>query len=352
MIAVNKADLRPNKGFHPFLTEESPYLFIDGCMQAWPDADYANAHRHGATAYAVTAWRVHDDFEDAVEGCMFWHLVARRNDNIRLALTGDDIRQAKERHQAALIIHAQGGEWVGGKIHRLEAMVRLGLRMMLPAYNRANLICNGCLELEDTGLTGFGRLFVKEANRLGLLLDASHLGHRSSLEMIDQSADPVVFSHSNVKAIVDTPRNITDEQIRACTGRGGLIGLAPFGPFCLKPGSKSWPTLADFVEHVDYVAQMTGTTRTIGIGTDMSLGTYPDHPHDPWGEPEYKYVSPDYGNYVTANVRSPMRALADFNTYAQVGALVDALTSRGYSDEDVSGILGRNLLRIFDAVWK
>lgn len=349
---MNTTELRPNKGFHPILAKDSPYLFIDACMQAWPDADYGNAHRHGATAYGVTAWGVHDSFEQAVEGGMFWHLVARKHPNCRIALTGEDIRAAKANGQAALILHAQGGEWIGGKPHRIEAMVRLGLRMILPAYNRANLICNGCLEPEDTGLTSFGRLFVKEANRLGLLLDGSHQGHRSSLEMIDASADPVVFTHSNVKAIVDTPRNITDEQIRACTARGGVIGLSPFGPFTLKPGSTAWPTMADFIPHIDHVAQLTGTTKTIGIGTDMSLGTYPDHPHDPWGEPEYKHVSTDYAKYVTGNLRSPMRALADFNTYAQVGDFVNALKSRGYSEEDVQGILGGNFLRIFDQVWK
>lgn len=349
---MSTSELRKNKGFHPILEEDSPYLFIDACMQAWPDADYANAHRHGATAYAATAWRVHDNIEDALEGCMFWHLVDRKNDNIRIALTGDDIRAAKANRQAALIIHAQGGEWIGGKLHRIEAMVRLGLRMMLPAYNRANLICNGCMELDDTGFTAFGKLFVREANRLGLLLDGSHQGHRSSLEMIELSADPVVFTHANVKAIVDTPRNLSDEQIIACTRRGGVIGLSPFGPFTLKAGSTSWPTMADFIEHVDYVAQLTGTTSTIGIGTDMSLGTYPDHLPDPWGEPEYKYVSSDYAKYVTGNTQSPMRALADFNTYAQVGDFVAALKSRGYNEDDVVGILGGNFLRVFDQVWK
>ncbi len=64
---TTSAQLRPNKGFHTVLERDHPYIFIDGCMQAWPDADYANAHRHGATCYAVTAWRVHDDFEDALE---------------------------------------------------------------------------------------------------------------------------------------------------------------------------------------------------------------------------------------------------------------------------------------------
>lgn len=343
--------LRPNKGFHPILEREHPYVFIDGCMQAWPDADYANAHRHGATCYAVTAWRVHDDFEDAVEGAMFWHLVVRQNSNLRLALTAQDIRDAKAEGGAALLVHAQGGEWLGGKIHRLEAMVRLGLRMMLPAYNRANLICDGCLELSDNGLTAFGRQVVAEANRVGLLLDGSHVGNRSSLEMIDASADPIVFSHSNAKALVDAPRNITDEQILACTKRGGVIGLAPFGPFCLRAGQTTWPTLSDFIDHVDHVVQLTGSMDTVGIGTDMSLGTYPYHEVEPWGEPAYRYVGDEYKRYVTGDVRSPMRALADFNSYSQIWNMIDALVARGYTDEQIGALLGGNFLRVFEAVW-
>src|SRR5436309_9135191 len=148
-----------NKGFHPILDPESPsaedqriiagldpYVFIDSCMQAWPDADYANAHRHGVTAYAVTAWRPHASLDQALEEGMFWHLVARNYPNTLVALTAEDVRRAKREGKAAFILAAQGGDFVGNKLHRIEAFYRLGLRMMLPAYNRANAICDGCLE--------------------------------------------------------------------------------------------------------------------------------------------------------------------------------------------------------------
>jgi microsomal dipeptidase-like Zn-dependent dipeptidase len=76
-----------------------------------------------------------------------------------------------------------------------------------------------------------------------------------------------------------------------------VIGLAPWGPLVLKPGRTEWPTVDDFVEHVDYVAQLTGSTDHIGIGTDTSLGTYPDHEHDPWGEPRWPGVADEYGRH-------------------------------------------------------
>lgn len=344
--------LRLNKGFHPILEHDHPYTFVDACMQAWPDADYATAHRHGATAYAVTAFRPHDEVTDALEGLMYWHLVARNYPNMLVATHADDIRKAKREGRAAFVLHAQGGDFIGQKLHRLEAFYRLGLRMILFAYNSSNAIADGTLDRTDSGLTRFGQVAVQECNRLGMLIDCTHIGKNATLQIIDESADPVVFTHSNPNAVAPNPRNIDDDQILACASRGGVIALAPFGPLVLKPQQTTWPTLDDFVDHLDHVVQLTGSTSAVAIGTDMSIGTYPVHEHDPWGEPDYPNVGAVYAKYVCGDSRSPMRALADFNTYAQVGDLVDRLKARGYSEVDVHAILGQNMLRVFDQVWK
>ena len=344
--------LRPNKGFHPVLEEESPYLFVDTCMQIWPDADFPNAHRHGVTAYAVTAFRPHDRVDDALEGLMYWHLIAREHPNLLVANTAEDIRSAKREGRAALIIAAQGGEWIGNKLHRIEAFYRLGLRMMLPAYNTSNLICDGCLDRTDSGLTRFGGLVVEECNRVGLLLDCTHIGRQSSLDIIEQSSFPVVFSHSNPKALVDNPRNIDDEQIKACAQKGGVIGLAPWGPLVMKPEATDWPGVDDYIDQIEHVADLTGSLDHVGVGTDMSLGTYPDHWHDPWGDPvSFASVTGTYDQLITADVRSPKRALRDFNSYPEVLDFAEALVRRGFSDGDVRKILGENFLRVFERVW-
>ena len=344
--------LRPNKGFHPILEGTNPHLFIDACMQSWPDADYANAHRHGVAAYAVTVIHPHESLEGAIEAIMFWHLMARKHPNLSIATSADHIREAHRDGRAAIIIAAQDGDWIGLHLHRIEAAYRLGLRLMLPVYNASNQIGGGCLDRGDIGLTRFGETVVDECSRLGLLLDGSHVGKRTTLEMMDRATRPFVFSHSNVKGIVDNPRNVDDEQIKACVATGGVVGLAPFGPFTLKVGSREWPSMRDFIEHIDHVAQLTGSTDHIGIGTDMSLGTYPDHPVDPWGEPAYASSAGAYPTVVSGNVRSPMRALKDFNSYPQVVDFAAALRARGYTDADVGKILGSNFLRVFGQVWK
>jgi membrane dipeptidase len=344
--------IRTNKGFHPTVEGEFPYLFVDSCMQAWPDADYGNAHRHAVTAYGVTAWLPHASAEVALEGLMYWHLVARQHPNTLVIETAEDVRRAKREGRAGLLLAAQDGDFIGNKLHRVEAFYRLGLRMMIPAYNRTNLICGGCLDRADGGLTSFGRRVVEESNRVGLLLDCTHLGRRSSLEIIEASAQPVVFSHSNPRAVVDSPRNIDDEQIRACADRGGVIGLAPFGPLVMKVGTTAWPTLDDFIDHVDHVVQLLGSSEHVGLGTDMSLGTYPDHVQDPWGEPEYLKMGVAYGEHVSRDVRSPKRALKDFNSFAHAPAMVNKLRERGYAEQDIRNLFGENYLRVFSAVWR
>ena len=341
-----------DKGIHPILQKDHPYIFIDSCMQIWPDAQFGNAHRHGVTACAVTAWDPHIPLDQALEGLMYWHLVARRYPHIIIASKAEDIQSAKRNSRAALILASQCGDFIGDKLHRIEAFYRLGLRLLILAYSTTNRLCDGSLDRTDGGLTLFGRLVVDECNRLGLILDCSHLGRRSSLEVIERSRQPVVFSHSSAKALADNPRNIDDQQIKACAAKGGVVGLSPWGPMVLKKGATQRPTLDDFIEHIDHVAQLLGSTDNIGIGTDMSLGTYPDHSYDPWGEPTYQDVTGAYDKNITANIRSPLRMVEGFSNYSEVLNLISRLKKQRYGEADVRKILGGNYLRVFKQVWR
>ena len=106
-MAIADPLLRPNKGFHPFLERENPYLIVDACMQGWPDADYANAHRHGVTVYGVTAFRPHASLGQALEDLMFFHLVARQYPNTLVVERVDDITRAHQEGKAAFLLSAQ-----------------------------------------------------------------------------------------------------------------------------------------------------------------------------------------------------------------------------------------------------
>jgi membrane dipeptidase len=307
---------------------------------------------------ALTAWDPHATVEEALAGLMYGHLLARKYSNIITVNSVQDIRLAQRDKKLALLLVSQDGDFIQDKLHRLEAFYRLGLRMIIPTYNATNNICGGCLDRVDIGLTRFGQLVIDECNRLGLLLDCSHLGKRSSLEIIERSTQPIVFSHSNAQAVAENPRSVDDEQIKACVAKGGVVGIVAVGSLAFKKGSQRRPNLQDLVDNVDYLADLIGTTDNIGIGTDFSLGTYPVHQADPWGEPIWQAtLSSVRGAYnslpgMTTRPSSPMRYVDGFNTYAEILDMIAELNRRGYKDEDVRKILGENFMRVFQQTWK
>ena len=341
---------RPNRGFHPILEAEQPYIFVDGCMQIWPDADFAYANRHGCDVYGVTAMRTQTGVDGAVSDIMHWHSVVREFPNLRIAYRVADIHDAKANGQACLLLSSQDGEFIGDAPERIEAFHKLGLRMLIPAYNRDNLLCGGVLEHTDAGLSALGRAVVAECDRVGIVLDLSHVSRRSSLEIIEASANPTVFSHANPKQVVDNARNIDDEQIREVAAKGGVIGTVNWAPLVFRRGMTKRPTVSDYLDHVDYLADLLGSTRNIGIGTDFSLGSYPRHSYDQHG-PHYKTVMTEMNKYVTDYWRAPERFVEGFTWYPDILEVYRLLRERGYSESDIEGIAGGNFLRVFGTVW-
>lgn len=339
------------KSVHTVLEEPPPFLYVDPCMQIWPDADLDVAHRHGVTAYGVTAWDPHADMGTATDGIMYWHGVVREHPNLTIVRTVEDVRRAKGEGKAGLLLAAQDGDWVGYDLGRVQAMAELGLRMMLLVYNANNQLAGGALDRTDGGLSRLGERVVEECNRVGIVLDCSHTGKRSTLEIMERSAHPCVFSHSNPSAIVPNPRNIDDEQIRACVSRGGVVALVSWGPLCMRPGTTHRPTMEEFFQLIDHVAQLSGAIDHVAISTDMSIGTYPDHPHDPFGAPEYPDIAAQYNQHVTADFRSPMRQIEGFGDYAQIVQVAEGLSAWGFSDGEVRQILAENFLRVCETVW-
>jgi membrane dipeptidase len=320
-------------------------------MQIWPDGDLEVAHRHGVTVYGVTAWDPHADARMATDGIMYWHGVVQEHPNLLIVRAVDDVRGAKRDGKAGLLLAAQDGDWVGYNLGRIQAFHELGLRMMLLAYNASNQLCDGCLDRTDGGLTRLGQRVVEECNRVGIILDCSHTGKRATLEIMDRSAHPCVFSHSNPSAIVPNPRNIDDEQIRACIGRGGVVTLVSWGPLCMRPNTTHRPTMEEFFQLIDHVVDMAGSTDNVAISTDLSIGTYPAHAHDPFGAPRYPDIAAQYNEHVTADFRSPERQIEGFGDYAQIVEVAERLAAHGYSDEDVEKILAENFLRVAQEVW-
>lgn len=336
---------------HSILEEDHPWIYIDSCMQMWPDGDFHVAHRHGVTAYGVTAWSPPADPATALGGLMYWHGLAREHEGLEVVRTAQDIRRMKREGKAGLLLAAQDGDWIGHDLSRVQAFHEAGLRMMLLVYSADNQLGGGCLDRTDAGLSLLGQRVVEECNRVGIVLDLSHTGRRTTLDIIEHSAHPCVWSHSNCAALVPNPRNVDDEQIRACIARDGVVGLVSWGPLCLRPDATSRPTVDDYIDHMDHVAQIAGNADHIGMGTDISIGTYPLHEHDPYGSPAYPVFTQRYNELVTSDIRARERNIEGFDDYALIVNVAERLSARGYSDEDIGKILGGNYMRVFEEVW-
>lgn len=257
-------------------------------------------------------------------------------------LTTEDILRAKRERKLGIIFGCQGlATKIEDDPNLLRILHRLGLRIAQLTYNERNALGCGCLETVDTGLTQLGRVCVREMNHLGLLIDLAHAGHRTSLDVLDLSADPVIVSHSNARALCDNPRNLTDEQIRALAAKDGVVGITAYSPFCqTKPGVR--PTVEDVVDHITYVADLVGADH-VGIGSDFFEG-----------ESEVRFERFFRIRYpeVIAQYTLETVYVEGFDQVACFPRVTEALVRRGCTDEEIRKILGENFLRVFRQVWR
>ena len=185
------------------------------------------------------------------------------------------------------------------------------------------------------GLTGFGSEIVREMNRVGLIVDCSHASCRTTLDIMSESSAPVVFSHSNPLNIWNHQRNITDEQIKACAGTGGVIGINGMGIF-LGENDVSNQTI---LQHICYVSELVGAEH-VGFGFDYSPETGVDVGTILQSRPDYW---PGGQQYDTPQIKHTCPS--------QLPAVVEGLAARGFSDCEIRGFLGENFYRVADAVW-
>ena len=263
----------------------------------------------------------------------FRRWIRRHSDTYMLATSVSDIQQAKQLGRLAICFNIEGGNALNGDLNMIELFYDLGVRWMLIAYNKNNLLGGGCRE-GDPGLTTFGRQVIDEMARVGMVVCCSHTGHRTAMDVMEHASQPVIFSHSNPAGILPHPRNISDDLIRACANTDGVIGINGIGLF-LGDNDISTET---FVRHVDYVVQMVGP-RHVGLALDYAF--------DDEELSDYVAANPDLfptdGPYADGLKMVPPEQLMD---------IMSALQKLGYSDAALRAIAGGNHTRIAETVWK
>jgi membrane dipeptidase len=282
----------------------------------------------------------------------FLRLLRTHPDRLELARTADDVERISEHGKVASMIGVEGGHSIGGSLGTLRVLEELGARYLTLTHNDDTAWADSGTGLHTNGgLTAFGEEVVRELNRLGVLVDLSHVSEDTMRQAIEVSRAPVIFSHSNARALCDVPRNVPDDVIEL-VGRSAGVIMVTFVPWFLtaegaKANEAEWeeirrlraehpddpdavraavedmektqPTppssISDVAEHIDHIRDLAGIDH-IGVGSDFDgLEGMPD-------------------------------GLEDVSTYP---ALFTELADRGYADDDLTKIAGRNVLSVMRA---
>jgi len=254
------------------------------------------------------------------------------------ATSADDVERAARDGKRAVILAFQNTTHFGDDLDRLALFHQLGVRIMQLTYNSRNLVGDGCTERVQTGLSAYGVEVVRRMNELGVLVDVSHCSDATSLDAIHVSERPVAADHAFCGSVVRHDRAKADDVARAIAERDGYFGVCVV-PFFITDDPH--PTLDHWLRHVDRAVELAGVER-VGIGTD-------------WGEdlpPALVRVLND--EMLRMGFRDEHRVdwaatTEGFRTWGEWPNLTRALVDHGYSDDEVSGLLGRNFLRVFRA---
>lgn len=313
-------------------------IVIDGLIiSKWDRAVFEDMKKGGVTAANCTV-SVWEDFKGTVANIADMKRLIRENaDLLTLARSSRDIREAKAQGKTGIVLGFQNAHAFEDHLGTIEAFADMGVRVVQLCYNTQNLIGTGCYE-RDGGLSDFGREVIAEMNRVGIMVDLSHVGGNTSEEAILASKKPVCYSHCLPSGLKAHPRNKSDAQLRFIADRGGFIGVTMFPPF-LRRGIES--TVDDYVEAIGYVINLVGED-CVGIGTDFTQG---------YGQPFFEWLTHDKGRHRRLTDFGTIKNPEGIQTIGEFPNLTTAMQRAGWTDSRIQKVIGENWLRVFGEVW-
>ncbi|PZN10931.1 MAG: peptidase [Bacillota bacterium] len=247
---------------------------------------------------------------------VFLHEVACNRDRITVVTSVRELEETLAAGRIAAVIGIEGGEVLQGRPGVLRLLHRLGVRLIGLTWNERNDLADGAGDARSGGgLSRLGVQVVREMNRLGMVVDVSHLSDASFYDVLAVSTQPVLASHSNCRALCAHPRNLTDDQIRALASRGGVMGMNFYARFLREDGPA---TVDDVVRHIEHVAALVGPEH-VGLGSDFD------------------------------GIDEPPQGLEDVT---RLPRLIEALLRRNWKERELRLLLGENMLRLFRQVWQ
>ena len=309
---------------------------IDNLQYAnWSEKIFRQMRLGGLDAVHVTI-AYHENFRETVLNFEKWNRwFEQYPDLIMKGLLASDVDKARETGRTAIFFGFQNPSPIEDDIGLVEIVHALGARFMQLTYNNQSLLATGCYEAEDNGITRMGRQVIKEMNRVGLVVDMSHSGDRSTIEAADISERPIAITHANPYDWSPALRNKKDDVIRAVTKNGGMLGFSVY-PHHLK--GKSDCTLESFCAMIADTAAKYGT-ENLGIGTDLCQ----DQPDSivEWMRAGRWTKEIDYGEGSAAAPGFPPMPKW-FHDNRDFGNIEAGLRAVGMNEDEVAGIMGRN----------
>ncbi|NIP57293.1 MAG: diguanylate cyclase [Gemmatimonadetes bacterium] len=346
--------LHEHLGVFPAEIDETPEYVRQGRMATafrglsesqW-DAVFDNLMDGICTIHSHSGWQWDDVLHDlGMRLCDLAH-----QDFVVPCLRVEDIHRARAEGKVAWVASMEGAAMIENELDRIEILYGFGVRALGVTYSEANALGSGLKEPGDGGLTKFGRRAVERMNKVGMLIDCSHCGDRTTLDTIEGSEHPIVLSHIGARALWDSNRLAPDEVLDACAEKGGVIGIEA-APHTTITRNHPRHDLEAFMEHFEYVKDLVGIDH-VGFGPDTVYGDHvglhrvysanlsieesrgksggggedAEHPAVEWVE----------------GVENPTEGSHNF---------VRWLVKEGYPDEEIAAVMGGNVLRVLDEVW-
>lgn len=312
---------------------------VDGLVVAnFGRAIFEDMRRGGLTAANCTC-SIWEGFRATMDNVARWKGWFREHSDLITQVTASaDIARAKREGKTGIILGWQNLTGIEDQLGYLQLFKELGVGIMQIAYNTQNLVGTGCYESRDGGLSDFGHEVIAEMNRLGILCDLSHVGAKTSEDVIKASKKPVAYTHCLPGALKAHPRNKSDEQLRFIVERGGFVGVTMFPPF-LRRGTES--TVDDYVEAIEYVIKLCGEDQ-VGFGTDFTQGY--DRKFFEWITHDKGYARKltEFGEIVNP---AGIREIKDYPN------LTAAMQKRGWKESRIRKVMGENWVRLLKDVW-
>ncbi|MCY4398253.1 MAG: membrane dipeptidase [Gemmatimonadetes bacterium] len=284
------------------------------------------------------------DFDDQYHNTLMFvsrynSLIAERPDLFVRVDSVEDLASVHGSGRAGILIGTQTSSHFR-RPDDVNAFHALGQRVSQLTYNSRNLIGNGATERIDGGISDFGVAIVERMNEVGMVVDVSHSGDRTTLDACEISSRPVLFTHSNSRVLSGGhPRTKTDEAIRAMGATGGVMGITGVRMFVK---DREPTTIEDYIDHFDHVRDLIGVEH-LGVGSDIDLWGYDDMPED-----EYEALKSGYKDSYAFREKIDIEGV---DHPKRMFDLAEALIRRGYADEHIRGILGGNFQRVLGEIW-